>query len=213
MKVRNSRRRRRLKCPVLTWPLATSRGQTGWWCRDVCTRDCTHAATSHWANEAILGLVPELESPVSHRHRSDRIFRRIQVQPHNVGRFLGKFRVGAQAPTAAPLQMDPMPSQNPPDLMFTHISESLGHQPSCPSGKARGRSLIQHRQDASFRLLVIALRRSLPRPILEAFSPMLGKAGAPLADAGLSRSQAKATSRFVCPSASARIMRARSASR
>ena len=87
--------------------------------------------------------------------------------------------------------MDPMPSQNPLDLMFTHISESLGHQPSCPSGKAGGRSLIQHRQDASFRLLVLASRRSLPRHILEAFSPLLGKAGAPLADAGLSRSQAK----------------------
>jgi hypothetical protein len=41
----------------------------------------------------------------------------MQIKAHDVGRLRGKLGVGADAPTAAPLQMKALAAQHPPDLI------------------------------------------------------------------------------------------------
>jgi len=55
-------------------------------------------------------------------HREhDTIVRWVQVEAHDVGSLLSKLRIGADAPAAAPLQVDTVLSKYTPDLMWRYI--------------------------------------------------------------------------------------------
>jgi len=70
------------------------------------------------------------------------ILRGVQVEPYDIGCLGSELRVGAETPTSAPLQMNPMPPQGPPHLMGTHIFQALGHQGAGSGGETWGRGLI-----------------------------------------------------------------------
>jgi len=76
------------------------------------------------------------------------VFRRLQIQPNHVGRFLGKARIGADAPAAASRQRDLVPPQHAPDLMFGDAAEVLRQQIAIPAAVAFRRRLIQRGQKA-----------------------------------------------------------------
>jgi len=71
------------------------------------------------------------------------LIRRIQVERHDVCRFLGKLRVSAQTLTAAALQVNAVPSQHAPHLVGRHISQGLGHQTPVPGSVFLRRCSVQ----------------------------------------------------------------------
>ena len=80
---------------------------------------------------------------------------RRQVNPHQVGGFGGKLRVGRDTPTVPPLQADPVARQRSPDLARRHIAQGSGDQMAAPTGVTGGGRLIEQGQDTPFRLLAI----------------------------------------------------------
>src|ERR1700756_2881227 len=63
-----------------------------------------------------------------------RMFRRVQVQADNIGRFGGKLWVGADAPRAMPAQLNAVVAQNAPDRLIRD-AEGRGQRTAIPSGQ------------------------------------------------------------------------------
>ena len=55
-----------------------------------------------------------------------------EVEADDVGGLGGELGVGAQAPVAAPLQVDAVPAQDPPDVLLGDVAERLREQPRSP---------------------------------------------------------------------------------
>jgi len=118
-----------------------------------------------------------------------RVFRRIQVQTDDIGSLGPELRVGADTPTAPPLEADIMLAQNTPDLVIADIAQCLGQQTAVPTGIAiRGR-LVQSRENPLLRVRVIAGWLSRPDRVLQSLQSMPGKALPPLRDPSGSRLQ------------------------
>ncbi len=113
-----------------------------------------------------------------------RVFRRVQVEAHDVGRLGGKLRIGADAPGAAALELDAMLAQDRVDLVLRHIAQRLGEQAAVPGGIPAGRGLVQQGQDALFRCRAVAHRLARARRVAQAVQAIGGKARAPLAHRG-----------------------------
>src|ERR1700677_1637941 len=55
--------------------------------------------------------------------KHDRVVRRGQVKPDNLGRLGGKFRIVADAPGFAPGEIDLLGAQKPPDVLDMNVAE------------------------------------------------------------------------------------------
>ena len=104
---------------------------------------------------------------------------RVQIQAHDVGGFLGKLRVGAHAPAAPPLQVNPVPAQDPPHVQRRNVSQRLGHQPARPGGVSIGRRLVQLGQYSPLGGLVVLGRLARPGRVGQSRYAVLGKSGTP----------------------------------
>jgi hypothetical protein len=66
----------------------------------------------------------------------DRVVRRIQMEPDDVGRLGGELGVGRDAPGLAPGQVDPLAAQKAPHVLVADVAQLLGQQGGCPAGEA-----------------------------------------------------------------------------
>src|SRR6266566_7514532 len=57
-----------------------------------------------------------------------RVLRRVQIQPYNVGCFRTEFRIGADTPTPSSLQANVMLPQDSPDVIIAHVTQGLSYQ-------------------------------------------------------------------------------------
>ncbi len=81
--------------------------------------------------------------------KHDRVVRRGQVKPDNLGRLGCKFRIVADAPGFAPGEIDLLGAQKPPDVLDMNVAERLSDQRSGPIGAAFRRRRVEQRQNAA----------------------------------------------------------------
>src|SRR3990172_8652489 len=110
------------------------------------------------------------------------ILRRVQVKPDNVSCLLGKLWIGADTPTPATLEMNPVFAQDPPHVARCHLPQRSGYQSSRPGGIARWQRLIQLLQNPTLHVCAILYLRSTSWLIHQAIHTLMGKPGTPLAD-------------------------------
>src|SRR5271165_7028805 len=67
-----------------------------------------------------------------------RVLRRVQVKPDDIGSLAAELRISAHTPALPTLKMQVMFSHDPPDLSLAHIAQMLGKQPPIPATVARG---------------------------------------------------------------------------
>src|SRR5688572_30653859 len=79
-----------------------------------------------------LGTLQNLNGRLFIHAYDQRVFRRIEVESHDVCRLRGKLRVSADAPAATALQLNAMPAQHAPHLVFGHVAQGLGDQATRP---------------------------------------------------------------------------------
>src|SRR3974377_397581 len=84
-----------------------------------------------------------------------RVFRWIQVQPDDVRGFRTELRIGRDAPTSAPLELNPPPPQDAPDVIVTDVAQGLCQQTSVPLCISLRRRRIQQRQNAPLHLIAV----------------------------------------------------------
>src|SRR6266567_5215526 len=87
-------------------------------------------------SEKALGAFQRLHMRLFVDRQHESVFRRIKIDPHDIGCFRPELRVGADAPTAPPLQLDFVLAQYPPRMIRTHVAQSLGQQAAIPLRKA-----------------------------------------------------------------------------
>ena len=135
--------------------------------------------------------VRESEPPLSSFQRLDgglvihtddhSVFGRVQVESHDVRRFLGKLWIGAHAPTPTALKVDAPLAEKTPDIGRRHVTERFGYQLARPRGVPIGWRLIQLSQDAPLGRLVVHPGLAGSRRVVQPLQSVLGKARAPLA--------------------------------
>jgi len=107
---------------------------------------------------------------------------RIDIKADHIGGFRRERRVVALAPRFAGGKVDIVLAQEAPDILNINIAQGLGQQRTRPPGIARGRRLIQKRQNALVRGLAVDRRLARPGTLLEPAKTVLGKAPPPFAD-------------------------------
>jgi len=112
------------------------------------------------------------------------ILRRIQVQPDYVSGFLSKLGVGAHTPATAPLKMDTMPFEYPPDMVRRHIPQRLCQKAPRPCGISLWRWCVQFVQYSLLHLSVVLSLLAWPRRIFKPVQTVTEKPVAPLAHRG-----------------------------
>ena len=107
------------------------------------------------------------------------ILRGVQVQPHDVSGLLCELGVGAHAPAALPLQVNPVLLQDPPHMKRRNVSQRLCHQPACPRRVPIRRRLVQLGQYSPHSGLVVLGRLARPGRVGQSRHTVFGKSGAP----------------------------------
>jgi hypothetical protein len=84
--------------------------------------------------------------------------RRIQIETDHIGCLRAELRVGGDAPTAPPLELDAATSQNPPDMVLTDIPQSLRRKLPVTLRKPSGRRFVEYLQHTVFRVFGVLVR-------------------------------------------------------
>lgn len=99
--------------------------------------------SSLWQPDPSLSAFERLNRMLFVDRQHQRLFGRTEIKSHHVGGLGCKLRVGADAPTAPPLQTDAVFAQHAPDFIVADLRQSAGKQPAGPGGMAFGRRLVQ----------------------------------------------------------------------
>ena len=140
-----------------------------------------HQCAAVWQPEVALGALQGLNARLLVHTEHNGVLRRIQVQPDDVSRLGGKFRVGADAPASAPLQVNTLAPQHAPDVIRRDIPKGPRQKRTRPRGVARRRRLVQLRQNAPLCLFAVTPLCSGARRVSQASKSLFGKAPPPFA--------------------------------
>jgi hypothetical protein len=114
--------------------------------------------------------------------KNNRVLRRIQIETNYLRGLRGKFRVRANAPASAPLELNAVAAQEAPHLIRGNILQGLSEQGPVPRGISLRRWLIQFGEDALLYLRAVLPRSAHSLLILERGDAARGKAHSPGAD-------------------------------
>src|SRR5262245_26819489 len=103
---------------------------------------------------------------------------RVNVEADHIGCFGHKLRIVALAPGLARNQIDLVLPQEPPNILNINVFQRLRQQRTRPSGIARGRLLVQKRQNALVCRRAVDRRLGSAGAIVQPSKSVIGKAGA-----------------------------------
>src|SRR5665647_1010469 len=89
-----------------------------------------------------------------------------------------------KAPAAAPLQVDPVPAEDPPDVVLGDVAERPREQPCGPHRLPPGDRLVELGEDPQLGLLGVLAGSAAAGGVDEAFEAHPREAQTPLADRG-----------------------------
>ncbi len=113
----------------------------------------------------------------------DGVFRRVEVEPHDVGRLRGELRIRADAPGAFSRKVYPVLSHDLPYLVRLD-AETPGDEPSVPAGVAFGRPFVKHREDHALEIVAVTQRLPAAGRVAETVNAHVVEASAPFDDHG-----------------------------
>jgi hypothetical protein len=94
-------------------------------------------------SEIALGAFQHLDMRLFVYRQDHRALWGIEVQAHDVGRLRGELGIGADAPTAPALQLNPVAVQNAPDVMARDVAQGARQKSRGPGGMPGRRLLVQ----------------------------------------------------------------------
>ena len=88
--------------------------------------------------EVTLRALERLDRRLLVDREHDRVLRRRQVEPDDVGGLDGELGIGGAAPGFASRKIDPLHPQEPPDVLVADVAEVVGDQRRGPTGNPTG---------------------------------------------------------------------------
>lgn len=85
----------------------------------------------------------------------ERALRRVEVEADDLGALGHEVGIVALAPGLLAVEVNLLGPQEAPDILVADIAQGLGHEPARPAHVPIRRRLLQHRQDAAVRRLVV----------------------------------------------------------
>ena len=139
--------------------------------------------------EPALGPLQRLDLGLLLHTEHHGIVRGLQIEANDVCRLRRKFGIRTYTPRPPTLQLDAMPPEHPPDLMFGDISQGLSQKLPAPAGMPGRGFAVKCRQDPAVGGIIINLAGTRTRSILETCHTVFGKPSSPFAYGSWSHSQ------------------------